>query len=392
MDEQQSSKKPGTDNCCSNCKSSDGKLMRCNGCLSVSYCSKECQSMHWKSVHKIECKLKQMDKVLFAFTKDERTGFMELTDFDNKIIERAKTFGMERGKLSELPDVMAFINPLRYLCNITRTDNEIRQKMSKQGKGIMEFDSTPFQNIDLSVKQVSVCSEVFGIIKYLAMCGKIDDYLSFWQNIKFGNTESMKLFHSFIHGNSSKFSILFVFMGLSQYILDGDRVHFFCVIKLNQKYRLVQSFGMHFSLKQALNDKDWMDEAEIVEILNGFLQLESIGITNPFTPNDTFKIRQHSNLCLGFELLPDYNAPKRTGELHEMKAVILENISFVKFIEGAQHLLDFMDYLFMKFEKREFGSMHYSASLRFRMGYPFCVNDEYLKKVNDSNGWGYKIR
>ena len=37
------------------CDSRDGKSLKCGGCLSVRYCSTECQRLHW-TTHKNECK------------------------------------------------------------------------------------------------------------------------------------------------------------------------------------------------------------------------------------------------------------------------------------------------------------------------------------------------
>ena len=54
----------GNVNCCDHCQkpfTSDVKSMKCGGCFLPRYCSKDCQSEHWKSVHKKECKLFQND-------------------------------------------------------------------------------------------------------------------------------------------------------------------------------------------------------------------------------------------------------------------------------------------------------------------------------------------
>jgi hypothetical protein len=41
---------------CTTCHQSDAPLLKCSRCLSVRYCSKDCQIKHWKSGHKHECK------------------------------------------------------------------------------------------------------------------------------------------------------------------------------------------------------------------------------------------------------------------------------------------------------------------------------------------------
>ena len=41
---------------CHNCKKGAVKLSKCAGCKMVVYCGRDCQSSHWKSVHKFLCK------------------------------------------------------------------------------------------------------------------------------------------------------------------------------------------------------------------------------------------------------------------------------------------------------------------------------------------------
>eukprot|EP01084_Bolivina_argentea_P160550 279573_1 len=43
------------DYCCGNCKSGNKKLRACMGCCKAYYCSKQCQKMHWKLVHRNIC-------------------------------------------------------------------------------------------------------------------------------------------------------------------------------------------------------------------------------------------------------------------------------------------------------------------------------------------------
>lgn len=43
-------------------KSKDKPIMRCAACLSVSYCSPECQTKHWEASHKNECKQMKREK------------------------------------------------------------------------------------------------------------------------------------------------------------------------------------------------------------------------------------------------------------------------------------------------------------------------------------------
>eukprot|EP00798_Chlamydomonas_sp_ICE-L_P007285 gene7285-401_t len=44
--------------CCDNCEKVEGgkQFSRCSACRSARYCSKECQTAHWASGHKKECK------------------------------------------------------------------------------------------------------------------------------------------------------------------------------------------------------------------------------------------------------------------------------------------------------------------------------------------------
>eukprot|EP01084_Bolivina_argentea_P292531 502929_1 len=212
---------------CSNCDISDVKLRRCTGCRTVSYCCKQCQVKHWKSTHKKECKhLKQIDEILFALAKDEKTGLMELSNLDNKAnaaINMKSKLG--NGRLPELPSVLDFINPLRYLCNIAKVDKDTRQQICKQATSL-KFDTEAFKNLDLSIKRTSTCSEVFGTMQYLAFCGKINEYDSYYkrQFAQFNPTTAVdpqNVFHQFVNEDNSKFSMLFVFMSLSQYVLEG---------------------------------------------------------------------------------------------------------------------------------------------------------------------------
>jgi hypothetical protein len=47
---------------CFTCKKDNSELKKCSNCLSISYCSKECQRNDWKR-HKLECedKKKELD-------------------------------------------------------------------------------------------------------------------------------------------------------------------------------------------------------------------------------------------------------------------------------------------------------------------------------------------
>lgn len=41
---------------CANCGSSDDVLRSCSRCKLVHYCGQECQTQHWKAIHKKDCK------------------------------------------------------------------------------------------------------------------------------------------------------------------------------------------------------------------------------------------------------------------------------------------------------------------------------------------------
>lgn len=47
------------ENCCHSCMTEEGKLKRCTGCGVAKYCSKECQTAHWKE-HKKVCTHKRV--------------------------------------------------------------------------------------------------------------------------------------------------------------------------------------------------------------------------------------------------------------------------------------------------------------------------------------------
>jgi TPR repeat protein len=54
--------------CCRKQASDDVVLKRCSGCKAVGYCSKSCQSEHWKLGHKIDCK--NVDKCREAYEQN----------------------------------------------------------------------------------------------------------------------------------------------------------------------------------------------------------------------------------------------------------------------------------------------------------------------------------
>jgi uncharacterized protein len=68
--------------CCKTPESDDIPIKRCAGCLSIGYCSKDCQTKHWKMGHKMDCKglMKFMKSVLKEKEKDSRTR--DKTEFD----------------------------------------------------------------------------------------------------------------------------------------------------------------------------------------------------------------------------------------------------------------------------------------------------------------------
>lgn len=64
---------------CLTCKASDVKLKKCNACQKVYYCSKECQTKHWKCGHKDEC-------------RDLKGFYTVMEDDDNRLIQFVKEF------------------------------------------------------------------------------------------------------------------------------------------------------------------------------------------------------------------------------------------------------------------------------------------------------------
>ena len=363
---------------CIKCNESNGTLRRCVACLSVSYCSKKCQSDHWKSIHKQECKMKQVDKILNALSENEKIGFMDCSAFDQEFMRHYDNFTLGIAP-KRLPDVMCFINPIRYMTSMMDLGRESVKEMMRQARA-NNYDSTPFQQLDLKVTHIATCPQTFGIIKYLAMCSKLNKCMMFYEESSEGRIAVEKVFNLFVNKSSCKFDVLLAFMGLSQYELRGDRAHYFAVMRMNDKYRLIQSFGRKFTLKQMLNAKYWMNKDEIIKILDGFLQLEKVWLDQELTETDLALIKEKSNLCLGFELKIDPNAPKRRED-QLMRAVTLKDLSFKHFKAASQHLLDFMDYYLDKIEKRELGSMNYDADLRYRMAYPDCLNQELLRSA-----------
>eukprot|EP01084_Bolivina_argentea_P126378 223780_1 len=378
-------------NCCSNCKSNKKKLQRCAACMAVCYCSKECQILHWKSGHKTECKMKQIDRLLLDLSNGEKTGFMQPKYFDEKLLEMAQRYAditLGFGDIPPmLPPLMDFIDPVRYLTNILDADWDIIDDTRKNKEN---SDQKLEKAFDINeIKHTSPCQEVFGIMQYLSMCGRVErDYLSFFDDSK-REEKALNVLHNFVHKNNSPFSMLFVLIGLSQYKIIGGNVHYVSVIKMNNKYRLIQSFGKHFSLKEELEKRDWMNAKEIEEILNCFVYLESIGISTSLTDTDILKIKEQAMISLGFELEIEANESERPK--HEtMCAVIMKDMSFKHFVNSAKHLLEYMKFLLNKLEKRELNAD--GTPLCYRMGYPTCIDYGELKRINDVNGWGYKIK
>ncbi|KAI0042511.1 hypothetical protein FA95DRAFT_561599 [Auriscalpium vulgare] len=81
--------KHGTDECYYCWKTSPrNAVLRCASCQDATYCSKECQTLAWQSVHKSECKLRgraYIDAPYDPMTRRERKLFPKLVSHDVQV-------------------------------------------------------------------------------------------------------------------------------------------------------------------------------------------------------------------------------------------------------------------------------------------------------------------
>ena len=98
---------------CGNCGTTEG-TKKCSGCKSVSYCSVKCQTLHWKSKHKKECKkLRNKNKKKTKKKLNENENTNDDDNDDNKMKEK------EIKKQEKL----------MWKCNICGFDNNLRSKI-----------------------------------------------------------------------------------------------------------------------------------------------------------------------------------------------------------------------------------------------------------------------
>ena len=97
---------------CGNC-GDIGDVKKCSGCKSISYCSVKCQTLHWKSKHKKQCKkLRNKNKNKTKKKMNENENRNNDDGDDNKINEKEI-------KKKEL----------MWKCNICGFDNNLRSKI-----------------------------------------------------------------------------------------------------------------------------------------------------------------------------------------------------------------------------------------------------------------------
>ena len=61
---------------CYQCGAKGCEVLKCAGCHKARYCSKDCQTLHWKNSHKDECQDLQGFHVIVMNDEERRRNFM----------------------------------------------------------------------------------------------------------------------------------------------------------------------------------------------------------------------------------------------------------------------------------------------------------------------------
>eukprot|EP01084_Bolivina_argentea_P045587 83921_1 len=212
------------------------------------------------------------------------------------------------------------------------------------------------------------------------MCALSDHQCNyFWIfNYSKDGEEAAKEMIYFVLSEKSQFATLHCLMDLSKYQIISEQ-HYFTIFKFQNVYRLIHSFGQEITLKEYMKSNSWIQRDEMLKIINAFIIIYRQGQKSEVGKSDIAEIREKSKLCLGFELNRKLRSKAvNNGKLH-LHAIIMKDLSFTHFKASAYHMFDYMDFCLEKLKE----NIHFDTLTldpRFRVGYPKCLDDEYMHK------------
>lgn len=294
-------------------------------------------------------KRQKIDQIMQHLAQKESTGFLS----EQRLMQDSKV--PDIGLLDALPVVELF-DPVHYLASFT----DYWQDEQKES-----------QNQSFTINSTSPCHIVQYTIMYLAVCAKSQEQVWVDRGWQEEGEEIMYQFISKQSTDSSEFSILFVSMALDQY--KHHKGHYFTVIRLDDKFKLIQSFGGKYSMQEQLERSDWIDAGQMQKIIDAFLFVLSAGNRNKNINNSD--IKNNCMLSIGIELEYD-DDHKQQKELPYLMVIDMHHISFDEFQKCGKHLIDYFKFMFKKFDGEHIGilDMH-----QFFVDIPEVFTEPYLK-------------
>ena len=231
-------------------------------------------------------KLKVIDHILFQLSEDEKCGFMQPKPLDAALLNPSAP----RIRKS-LPDVLSFISSERYLGSITDHNSQNDEKNNSNKANKYKFNISHF----------APCQQVFGIMQYLAMCAKVDGVYMHFFSFAEAKEEDDGVIRRFLKNSKKKnhFDTIHVFMGFPVPADAASPIHYFAVIKYNNHYRLIESFGRKKSLSAYLRDGHWMNSKEMSKIMEAFIYIYKLREVRQISEDDLEEINQKSKLRFG---------------------------------------------------------------------------------------------